>query len=106
MFVESQAAFTHGFFSPCGRRWISSPSANEHSIEKRRQVVRGQDILPQTRFVLKALRCPLRTKPLQDALRAAAGDHALGSTMISIVQPGKLPAAKRKALTQAFLDLL
>lgn len=49
---------------------------------------------------------PDRAKELEKALRAAAGEQVLGKTMISIVEPGALSAAKQKALTQAFLDLL
>jgi hypothetical protein len=47
-----------------------------------------------------------RARELENALRSAAGELVLGNTMISIVQPGTLPAAKKKALTKAFLDLL
>jgi len=43
---------------------------------------------------------------LEAALRAAAGEQALGNTMISIVEPGQLPAAKQKALSKAFIDLI
>ncbi len=43
---------------------------------------------------------------LETALRNAAGEQALGKTMISIVQPGALPAGKQKALSKTFLDLL
>jgi hypothetical protein len=46
------------------------------------------------------------SKKLEDAIRSSAGDLALGKTMISVVQPGTLPAGKQKALAQAFLDLL
>jgi hypothetical protein len=49
---------------------------------------------------------PKRTKKLQDAIRSAAGDLVLGTTMISVVQPGTLPGHKQEALAQAFLDLL
>jgi hypothetical protein len=47
-----------------------------------------------------------RSKILEDAIRSAADDLALGKTMISVVQPGTLPAGKQKALAQAFLELL
>jgi hypothetical protein len=46
------------------------------------------------------------SKKLEDAIRSAAGEQALGKTMLSVVQPGTLPAGKRQALAQAFLDLL
>lgn len=49
---------------------------------------------------------PARSGELENALRLAAGDQVLGTTMISIVQPGTLSNAKQKALTKAFLDLL
>ena len=48
---------------------------------------------------------PARASELENALRAAAGEQALGKTMISIVQPGALPPAGQKALTKAFLAL-
>lgn len=44
-------------------------------------------------------------KSLEDAIRAAAGELALGNTMISVVEPGSLPAPQQKALTKAFTDL-
>ena len=47
-----------------------------------------------------------RAKALEVAIRAAAGELALGKTMISVVRPGSLPAAKQRALTKAFTDLL
>jgi len=47
-----------------------------------------------------------RANKLEAGLRAAAGEQLLGKTMISIVQPGTLPAAKQKALSAAFLALL
>ena len=47
-----------------------------------------------------------RASGLDDTLRAAAGDHVLGKSMISVVRPGALSPASQKALTQAFLDLL
>ena len=43
---------------------------------------------------------------LEAALRDAAGERALGNTMISVIHPGQLPAGKQKALSKAFLDLL
>ncbi len=43
---------------------------------------------------------------LEQSLRDAAGEQALGNTMISVIQPGQLPANKQKALSKAFLDLL
>jgi hypothetical protein len=49
---------------------------------------------------------PKRGKDLEDTIRSAAGDLALGKTMISVVQPGTLPPNNQKALAQAFLDLL
>jgi hypothetical protein len=49
---------------------------------------------------------PGRSKKLEESLRSAAGDQALGNTMISIIEPGTLPAAKQKALSKAFVDLL
>ena len=39
------------------------------------------------------------------ALRKAAGDHVTGTSMISIIQPGGLSAAGKKALTRAFTAL-
>ena len=45
-------------------------------------------------------------KTLEDAIRAAAGDLAMGKTMISVVQPGSLSAPRQRALTKAFTDLL
>ena len=43
---------------------------------------------------------------LEKSLRDAAGEQALGNTMLSVVQPGLLPAGKQKALSKAFLDLI
>lgn len=43
---------------------------------------------------------------LQEAIRNAAGGNVLGTSMISVIQPGLLAAAKRKALTKVFIDLL
>lgn len=43
---------------------------------------------------------------LKSALQAAAGDHFKGTSMISIVDPGVLPVASRKALTSVFCRLL
>jgi hypothetical protein len=47
-----------------------------------------------------------RLSSLEESLRQAAGEQVLGKTMISIVEPGVLPAAKQKALRQAFVKLL
>jgi hypothetical protein len=47
-----------------------------------------------------------RNAAFEGALRAAAGDAVLGKTMMSVVQPGALPAAKQAALSKALLDLL
>ena len=47
-----------------------------------------------------------RAAALETMIRAAAGESALGKTMISVVQPGSLPAAKQRALTSALTDLL
>ncbi len=47
-----------------------------------------------------------RCSTLVDSLRASAGDQCKGQSMISIMSPGVLPAAKQKALTKAFTDLL
>lgn len=49
---------------------------------------------------------PARHRQLEIALRAAAGEQVLGKTMLSIIQPGTLPAAKQKALIKGFVDLL
>jgi hypothetical protein len=49
---------------------------------------------------------PKRSKKLEDAIRSAAGDLALGKTMLSVVRPGTLPVGMQKFLAQAFLDLL
>lgn len=46
-----------------------------------------------------------RMKKLEADLRKAAGDQALGKTMISIVEPGTLPAAGQKALTGVLCGL-
>lgn len=43
---------------------------------------------------------------LEAALRAAGGDHVLGKSMISIVEPGLLPSPDQAALIEAFLDLM
>lgn len=43
---------------------------------------------------------------LDASLRDAAGEQVLGNTMISVILPGQLPAARQKALSKAFLDLL
>lgn len=47
-----------------------------------------------------------RFSELEKSLRGAAGDQVLGKTMISVVQPGTLPAGKQKSLTKGFVDLL
>jgi hypothetical protein len=47
-----------------------------------------------------------RVKELDGAIRKAAGEQALGSTMVSVVRPGALAAAKQRELTKAFVDLL
>ena len=47
-----------------------------------------------------------RCKKLLDSLRDVAGDRAAGNSMVSIIQPGLLPAVKQKALTRVFLELL
>ncbi len=47
-----------------------------------------------------------RLSGLEKSLRLAADKHVLGKTMISVVEPGSLPAAKQKALRQAFVSLL
>jgi len=49
---------------------------------------------------------PARLEELQAALRAAASEHVLGKSMISVVDPGLLPPASQSALAKAFLDLL
>ncbi len=43
---------------------------------------------------------------LVESLRQVAGDRVKGQSMISITNPGTLPASKQKALTKAFTDLL
>ena len=43
---------------------------------------------------------------LVESLRKVAGDQVKGQSMISITSPGTLPAAKQKALTKVFTDLL
>ncbi|MFT3879680.1 MAG: hypothetical protein QM703_08470 [Gemmatales bacterium] len=47
-----------------------------------------------------------RSSKLEKALRAAAGEKALGKTMISIVEPGTLTSPQQKALNKAFTNLL
>ena len=47
-----------------------------------------------------------RCAALQKSVRDAAGDHVLGKSMISIVQPGELSAAGQKALTKVFCGLI
>ena len=46
-----------------------------------------------------------RCDDLVAALRKAAGDRVAGSSMISIIQPGDLSAAGKKAITRAFTAL-
>ncbi len=46
-----------------------------------------------------------RSDELVTALRKAAGDRVAGTSMISIIQPGDLSAAGKKALTRAFTAL-
>ena len=46
-----------------------------------------------------------RCDELVAALRKAAGDRVAGTSMISIIQPGDLSAAGKKALTRAFAAL-
>ena len=46
-----------------------------------------------------------RCDELVAALRKAAGDRVAGTSMISIIQPGELSAAGKKALTRAFTAL-
>ncbi len=43
---------------------------------------------------------------LVESLRNVAGEAVKGKSMISITSPGTLPAAKQKALTKVFTDLL
>ncbi len=43
---------------------------------------------------------------LVESLRRVAGDQVKGQSMISITNPGTLPAARQKALTKVFADLL
>jgi len=43
---------------------------------------------------------------LEAALRRAGSEHVLGTSMISIVDPGLLPPARQRALVKAFLDLM
>ena len=47
-----------------------------------------------------------RCDELVAALRKAAGDHVAGTSMISIIQPGDLSTAGKKALTRAFTALI
>jgi hypothetical protein len=47
-----------------------------------------------------------RCEALKAALQSAAGEHLKGASMISIVEPGELPAPGRKALTAAFDRLI
>lgn len=46
-----------------------------------------------------------RCESLKTALKSAAGDHLKGASMVSILEPGELPAAGRNALTAAFEKL-
>ena len=46
-----------------------------------------------------------RCQTLQDSLREVAGDHVLGKSMLSVVQPGTLAKAQQKALLRLFRDL-
>jgi hypothetical protein len=43
---------------------------------------------------------------LVESLRRAAGDSVKGQSMISIPNPGELPASKQKALMKTFTDLV
>lgn len=43
---------------------------------------------------------------LVESLRKVAGDRVKGQSMISITNPGTLPAFKQEALTKLFTDLL
>jgi len=43
---------------------------------------------------------------LKAALRAAGSEHVLGTSMISVVEPGLLPPASQRAVAKAFLDLM
>ena len=43
---------------------------------------------------------------LVESLRQVAGDRVKGLSMISITNPGTLPASKQKALTKVFTNLL
>lgn len=47
-----------------------------------------------------------RCQELVDSLRTVAGDRVKGQSMISIMDPGGLPAPKQKALVKAFTELL
>ena len=47
-----------------------------------------------------------RVKSLDEAIRKAAGELALGKTMLSVVQPSNLITAKQRSLTQAFVGML
>lgn len=46
------------------------------------------------------------TEKLHAALRQAAGASVAGKTMVSVIQPGLLPASAQKSLTKVFVDLL
>lgn len=47
-----------------------------------------------------------RVKILENAIREAARQHALGKTMISVVRPGALSPIQQRALTKALADML
>jgi hypothetical protein len=47
-----------------------------------------------------------RLGQLEAALRAVAGEHVLGKSMISIVEPGLLSSPNQAALVKAFVDLI
>lgn len=49
---------------------------------------------------------PRRLEQLQLALRSAAGKQVLGTSMISVVDPGLLQQEGQDALAKAFLDLI
>ena len=44
-------------------------------------------------------------KALQDGLRAAAGDHVKGTTMLSVVCPGQVAAKSQKAIIASLLSV-
>ena len=47
-----------------------------------------------------------RLEALRNALRQSAAEHLLGTSMLSVVDPGALPPADQRALIDAFLDLI